>query len=151
MRHLCVEYKLNLPHHSRPSSGTKFLGSLCFPGLISLISISATTHHFLPLKLLTISLGNKTGIWDECLVSQSKVTVKGKWCSKLSNKGNFFMDVSLIPRPILFWILGAFYITVKSCDSELEKAARDACGHFTQNHALLRTFWAYDPALLSRF
>ena len=37
---------------------------------------------------------------------------------------------------------------------ELEKAARaarDACGHFAQNHALLRTFWAQDLALLSRF
>ena len=36
--------------------------------------------------------------------------------------------------------------------SELEKAtraARDECGHFAQNQALLRTFWAYDPALLS--
>ena len=38
--------------------------------------------------------------------------------------------------------------------SELEKAtraARDECGHFAQNQALLRTFWAYDPELFSRF
>ena len=26
--------------------------------------------------------------------------------------------------------------------TELEKAAHAACGHFAQNHALLRTFWA---------
>ena len=29
------------------------------------------------------------------------------------------------------------------CSSELEKAARDACGHFAQNHSLLRTFGAF--------
>ena len=27
---LCVEYKLKLPYHSKPSSGTEFHGSLCF-------------------------------------------------------------------------------------------------------------------------
>ena len=27
-------------------------------------------------------------------------------------------------------------------NSELEKAARDVCGHFAWNHGLLRTFWA---------
>ena len=73
---------------------------------------------------------------------------------------NYFADmVAAIFRSIIYnsghkgqkcqyWFLAAN----KFLDQpELEKAAHDACGHFAENHTILRTFLAQDHALLSRF
>ena len=42
--------------------------------------------------------------------------------------------------PTIFYICSCLQVFFFCLIPELEKAAHDACGHFTENHALLRTF-----------